>query len=72
MSIRLRLMLWYGTLFAVILLFVGLFSYAFHTRGHYDDFDRALPISSKAAADWMSSFAYTMAMACSRKQRRAP
>ncbi len=50
MSIRLRLMLWYGTLFAVILLFVGLFSYAFHTRGHYDDFDRALITSAGHAA----------------------
>lgn len=42
MSIRLRLALWYGGLFALILLAVTAFSYAFHSRGHYDDVDRAL------------------------------
>jgi two-component system, OmpR family, sensor kinase len=42
MSIRLRLALWYGALFAVVLLLVTLFSYVFHVRGHYDDRDRAL------------------------------
>ena len=36
MSIRLRLALWYGALFALILLLVGLLTYALHTRGHYD------------------------------------
>lgn len=42
MSIRLRLALWYGALFALVLLLVTLISYAFHTRGHYDDRDRSL------------------------------
>src|SRR5581483_9054890 len=42
MSIRLRLALWYGALFALVLLLVTLFSYVFHVRGHYDDLDRAL------------------------------
>lgn len=42
MSIRLRLALWYGSFFAGVLLLVGLLSYAFHARGHYNDFDRLL------------------------------
>src|SRR5512145_1450233 len=50
MSIRLRLLLWYGTLFAVILLIVALFSYALHSRGHYDDLDRALVTSAQLSA----------------------
>jgi signal transduction histidine kinase len=51
MSIRLRLALWYGSLFAVILLVVTVFSYAFHARGHYDDIDRALITTAAHAAD---------------------
>lgn len=51
MSIRLRLALWYGSLFAAILLVVTLFSYAFHARGHYDDIDRALITTASHAAD---------------------
>lgn len=50
MSIRLRLTLWYGTLFAIILFLVILFNYAFHTRGHYDDVDRILMTSASHAA----------------------
>ena len=46
MSIRLRLALWYGSLFALVLLLVTLLSYAFHVRGHYDDRDRALVTSA--------------------------
>jgi signal transduction histidine kinase len=46
MSIRLRLALWYGGLFALVLLLVTLLSYAFHVRGHYDDRDRALITSA--------------------------
>lgn len=49
MSIRLRLALWYGVLFALVLLLVGLLSYAFHARGHYDDLDRALVTSASHA-----------------------
>ncbi len=45
MSIRLRLALWYGALFAVVLLLISLLSYVFHVRGHYDDRDRALVTS---------------------------
>jgi signal transduction histidine kinase len=46
MSIRLRLALWYASLFAIVLLLVTLLSYAFHVRGHYDDRDRALITSA--------------------------
>lgn len=51
MSIRLRLALWYGLLFATILLVVTVFSYAFHARGHYDDLDRALITTASHTAD---------------------
>ncbi len=50
MSIRVRLALWYGALLTTVLLLVGLLSYAFHARGHYDDLDRALIISASHAA----------------------
>nr|MBF6591936.1 HAMP domain-containing histidine kinase [Ktedonobacterales bacterium] len=50
MSLRLRLGLWYGTLFAAILLMVTVLSYAFHARGHYDDLDRALITSASYTA----------------------
>ena len=46
MSIRVRLALWYGSLFALVLLLVTILSYAFHVRGHYDDRDRALITSA--------------------------
>ena len=46
MSIRVRLALWYGGLFALVLLLVTVLSYAFHVRGHYDDRDRALVTSA--------------------------
>jgi two-component system OmpR family sensor kinase len=45
-SIRFRLVCWYGTLFMLVLLGIGLLSYALHTRGHYDDLDRALVTSA--------------------------
>lgn len=54
MSIRLRLALWYGMLFAGILLAVTAFSYAFHARGHYDDLDRALITTASHIADEIS------------------
>ena len=51
MSIRLRLALYYGALFAVvILLFVLLLGYAIHSRGEYDDLDRTLVVSAGHAA----------------------
>ncbi len=50
MSIRLRLALYYGALFAVILLLVLLLGYAIHARGQYDDLDRTLVVSAGHAA----------------------
>jgi two-component system OmpR family sensor kinase len=55
MSIRLRLALWYGALFALILLLVGLLTYALHTRGHYDDRDRLLVTSAVHATSEVTS-----------------
>ncbi|MEO8287078.1 MAG: HAMP domain-containing sensor histidine kinase [Chloroflexota bacterium] len=42
MSLRLRLALWYGALTGLVVLVVSIFTYAAHTRGHYDDADYAL------------------------------
>jgi two-component system, OmpR family, sensor kinase len=49
-SIRLRLALYYGALFAVILLLVLLLGYAIHSRGEYNDLDRTLVVSAGHAA----------------------
>ncbi len=49
MSIRLRLALCYGTLFAVILPLLAVLSYAIHARGQYDDLDRTLIVSTEHA-----------------------
>jgi two-component system, OmpR family, sensor kinase len=46
MAIRLRLALWYGALFALVLLLVTLLTYSLHVRGHFDDRDRALVTSA--------------------------
>jgi len=50
MSIRLRLALCYGALFAVIIPLLTFLSYAIHARGQYDDLDRALVVSAGHAA----------------------
>jgi HAMP domain-containing protein len=50
LSIRLRLALCYGALFALILLLVIVLSYAIHARGQYDDLDRTLMVSAEHAA----------------------
>jgi two-component system OmpR family sensor kinase len=42
LSLRLRLALWYGGLTGLVVLVVSIFTYAAHTRGHYDDADHAL------------------------------
>jgi signal transduction histidine kinase len=42
LSLRLRLALWYGALTGLVVLVVSIFTYAAHTRGHYDDADHAL------------------------------
>jgi len=46
MSIRLRMALWYGALFALVLLLITMLSYSLHVRGHYDDRDRVLITSA--------------------------
>src|SRR5579859_3384917 len=50
MSIRLRLALCYGALFAVIIPLLTFLSYAIHARGQYDDLDRTLIVSAGHAA----------------------
>ena len=50
MSIRLRLALCYGALFAVILPLVTLLSYAIHERGQFDSLDSTLTVSAGHAA----------------------
>jgi signal transduction histidine kinase len=55
-SIRLRLAVWYGALFGLILVIVAVLSYAFHARGHYEDLDRILvTTASHTAAEVESS-----------------
>jgi signal transduction histidine kinase len=46
LSLRLRLALWYGALTGLVVLVVSAVTYAAHTRGHYDDSDRALHTAS--------------------------
>ena len=46
MSLRLRLALCYGLLFALILPLVTVLSYSLHARSQYDDLDRALLVSA--------------------------
>ncbi|HZC06949.1 MAG TPA: HAMP domain-containing sensor histidine kinase [Ktedonobacterales bacterium] len=46
MTLRLRLVLWYGALSALTLLMVTTITYAAHARGLYDDLDRALIITT--------------------------
>lgn len=51
MSLRLRLALWYGALTGLVVLLVTIFTYAAHTRGHYDDADHALHTSTDYIVD---------------------
>ena len=51
MSLRLRLALWYGALTGLVVLVVSIFTYAAHTRGHYDDADHALHTSTDHIAE---------------------
>ncbi len=56
MSIRLRVALWYGALCGLIVLATELFGYGVHTRGHYEDLDRALIANvGHAAAEAVAS-----------------
>ena len=49
MTIRRRLILWYGTLFVLALALVTGLAYAVHARGHYDDRDNLLLASADRA-----------------------
>lgn len=59
MSIRWRLIIQCGILFSVSLTLALLLSYAFHTRGHYDDLDRFLVITAEHTADEATNSAQT-------------
>jgi signal transduction histidine kinase len=54
-SIRLRLALSYGGLFALVLLTLGLLAYGLHTRSLYGDLDRALVTSAGHTATELAS-----------------
>lgn len=51
MSLRLRLALWYGALTGTVLFLTAFVSYAFHSRGHYDDLDRVLVTTAGHSAE---------------------
>jgi two-component system, OmpR family, sensor kinase len=51
LSLRLRLALWYGALTGLVVLVVSIFTYAAHTRGHYDDADHALHTNTDHIVD---------------------
>lgn len=46
MPFRWRLILWFATIFLLVLIAMTTLSYAFHARGHYDDIDRALVLTA--------------------------
>jgi two-component system OmpR family sensor kinase len=45
-SLRLRLALWYGGLTGLVVLLISVFTYAEHTRSHYDDVDQTLVVAA--------------------------
>ena len=51
MSLRLRLALWYGGLTGLVVALVCLYSYAVHSRTHYDELDRMLESSAEHVAE---------------------
>ena len=51
MSLRLRLALWYGCFTGLVVLLVSLFTYATHSRAHYDDADHTLSSAVVHVAD---------------------
>ena len=51
MSLRLRLALWYGGMTGVVVVFVCLYSYAVHSRAHYDEMDRMLHSAAAHVAE---------------------
>lgn len=56
MSLRLRLALWYGSLTTLIVALVCAYSYAVHSRTHYDELDRVLHgVTTHVRAEWTAS-----------------
>ena len=51
MSLRLRLALWYGVLTGALILLVCAYSYAVHSRAHYEEIDGMLASSSEHVAE---------------------
>ena len=55
MSLRLRLALWYGALTTLVVALVCAYSYAVHSRTHYDELDRVLYGVAEHANEMISS-----------------
>ena len=55
MSLRLRLALWYGALTTLVVALVCSYSYAIHSRTHYDELDRVLFGVAEHAGEMISS-----------------
>ncbi|MEX1185237.1 MAG: ATP-binding protein [Gemmatimonadaceae bacterium] len=51
MSLRLRLAVWYGGLTGLLILLVCAYSYAVHSRAHYDEMDGSLAGSAQHVAE---------------------
>jgi hypothetical protein len=51
MTLRLRLALWYGGLTGAVVLICCLYSYAVHSRAHYDELDRMLSSAAEHVAE---------------------
>ena len=54
MSLRLRLALWYGALTTLVVALVCSYSYAIHSRTHYDELDRVLAGITEHASDMIA------------------
>lgn len=51
MTLRLRLALWYGGMTGAVVILVCIYSYAVHSRAHYDELDRMLHGAAEHVAD---------------------
>lgn len=51
MTLRLRLALWYGGMTGAVVILVCIYSYAVHSRAHYDELDRTLHRSAEHVAE---------------------
>lgn len=55
MSLRLRLALWYGVLTGALILLVCTYSYAVHSRAHYDEIDGVLAGAAEHVAEELAA-----------------